>query len=205
MSRSWRLAALLLPAFGLAGLWAKSDHTYRQGTEWEVPIAGYDPRDYLRGHYVDFTYDWSALAGAAEPTGFLCLAGTAPRLTRAEWRADAAALADCAHPVMADPYSVYGRASLDRGRLYIGQDRAAALERQLRDRDLRALVTIRQREDGSFTPVTIRLRPLTPAERAARDAQDGRDAERPEPAVVEGDATGSSPPPPPAAPSDPAG
>jgi hypothetical protein len=31
-------------------------------------------------------------------------------------------------------------------------------------------VTIRQREDGSFTPVSIRFRPLTPAEIAERDA-----------------------------------
>ena len=37
-------------------------------------------------------------------------------------------------------------------------------------RDQRGIVTIRQREDGSFTPVAIRFRALTPAEIAERDA-----------------------------------
>jgi hypothetical protein len=40
-----RLAAILLPLAGLGGLWVMSDRTYQQGTEWEVPIDGFDPRD----------------------------------------------------------------------------------------------------------------------------------------------------------------
>ena len=54
MTRAARLIAAILPVAGLAGLWAISANTYRQGTEWEVPIQGYDPRDLLRGHYVEF-------------------------------------------------------------------------------------------------------------------------------------------------------
>jgi hypothetical protein len=74
--------------------------------------------------------------------------------------------------VRGDAATVYGANALTVGRLYIGQDRAAALEEQLRNRDQRGIVTIRQREDGSFTPISIRFRPLTAAEIAERDAQD---------------------------------
>ena len=51
MNRLVRLAALALPLAGLAGLWFLSDRTFQQGTEWEVPIDGFDPRDFLRRFY----------------------------------------------------------------------------------------------------------------------------------------------------------
>lgn len=174
MSRAARLLAAILPLAGLSGLWAMSIHTYNQGTEWEVPIAGYDPRDILRGHYVEFSYDWpgieSPLFGGPQS---LCLEGTAPRIDRVTLRAEGE---PCAHPLAAAPGGVYGASALTRGRLYLGQDRAEAMQQQLRSRDQRGIVTIRQRADGSFTPIAIRFRPLTPSERAARDA--------PPPAVI---------------------
>ncbi len=168
MSRTARLAALVAPVLGLAALWAQSERTWHQGTEWEVPIQGYDPRDYLRGHYVEFGYDWPGLRGADLFGGqALCLEGMPPRLDRARLlQSDEA----CDHPLRADETGVYGISALARGRLYVGQDRADALEEELRGRDQRGIVTIRQREDGSFTPVGIRFRPLTPAEIAERDA-----------------------------------
>ncbi len=42
MNRLVRLAAVVAPVLGLAALWATSHQTYQQGTEWEVPIQGYD-------------------------------------------------------------------------------------------------------------------------------------------------------------------
>ena len=170
MNRLARLGAVVLPLVGLAALWGLSDHTYRQGTEWEVPIQGYDPRDYLRGHYVEFSYDWpgeEALSDIASDA--LCLEGEAPNIAQVQWLQAGQA---CDHPVRGDASTVYGANALMVGRLYIGQDRAAALEEQLRNRDQRGIVTIRQREDGSFTPVSIRFRPLTAEEIADRDAQE---------------------------------
>ena len=183
MNRLARLAVLALPLAGLAGLWFQSDRTYRSGTEWEVPIMGYDPRDMLRGHYVEFTYDWP-LEGDADESGlmFLCLSGDAPRLARATPAASAAELAACPHPLRAEADHVYGMTSLERGRLYLDQYKAALVDAQLRDPDQRAIVTIRQREDGSFTPVAIRFRPLTPEERAERDVPED---ERPVPAIMD--------------------
>lgn len=178
-----RLAAAVLPLAGLALVWVQSDRTYNSGTEWDVPIQGYDPRDYLRGHYIEFSYDWNGI-GASAGNGFetICLEGEAPRIARAVVQETGAA---CAHPLRAAQSGVYQGEGLSRGRLYIGQSRAAQLEEQLRNRDQRGIVTIRQREDGSFTPVAIRFRPLTPAEIAERDAQDeGAEGMRPPPPIM---------------------
>lgn len=170
MNRLIRLAAVVVPLLGLGALWAQSDRTYYQGTEWEVPIQGYDPRDYLRGHYVEFSYDWPGFDAREldQRPAALCLAGKPPRLDAVTAASDAAA---CPHPITTDGNGVYGISALMAGRLYIGQDRAAQLEEQLRRGDQRGIVTIRHREDGSFTPIAIRFRPLTSAEIAARDAQ----------------------------------
>jgi hypothetical protein len=168
MIRPARLAAVVAPVLGLAALWLQSDRTYHTGTEWEVPIMGYDPRDYLRGHYVEFTYDWPGNEERGDVVyGALCLEGEAPVVAHVVWLKDGQ---KCDHPVRADASGVYQRDALWRGRLYIGQARAAQLEEQLQNRDQRGIVTIRQREDGSFTPVSIRFRPLTPIEIAERDA-----------------------------------
>ncbi|WP_066529123.1 GDYXXLXY domain-containing protein [Erythrobacter sp. CCH5-A1] len=166
MTRAARLAAAALPLLGLGALWAQSDRTYHKGTDWEVPAAGYDPRDYLRGHYVVFTYDWP-LDKPMSDIGrqSICLEGEAPdiRLARVLAKGEA-----CDHPLREDAHR-----RLTDGRLYIGQARAAQIEEELRNRDQRGIVTIRQREDGSFTPISIRFRPLTPAEIAERDAPEG--------------------------------
>ncbi|UYV16451.1 GDYXXLXY domain-containing protein [Porphyrobacter sp. ULC335] len=182
MIRAARLAAAVLPLVGLAALWAQSDRTYHTGTEWEVPIEGYDPRDYLRGHYVEFSYDWPGIDEQRDNDfAALCLEGQAPRITRV---ADVEAGTVCANPLRAEGEHVYRWDALTRGRLYIGQDRAAKLEKELRNRDQRGIVTIRQREDGSFTPISIRFRPLTPEEVAERDAQDAETEQRFDPPAI---------------------
>ena len=183
MIRAARLVAVALPLAGLAMLWGMSDRTYHTGTEWEVPIQGYDPRDYLRGHYVAFTYDWPGVDELRDtPPTTLCLEGAAPVIAGVT---PAGADAVCAHPLRAERSAMRGWDALWRGRLFIGQDRAAALEEQLRNRDQRGIVTIRQREDGSFTPIAIRFRPLTPAEIAERDAESERAEDtRPPPAIM---------------------
>lgn len=180
MMRYARLAAAVLPLLGLGALWLQSDRTYHTGTEWEVPIMGYDPRDYLRGHYVEFSYEWTWIGSSNVNRigdGF-CLIGQAPRLDGVTELKPSEA---CAHPLRADGSTVYGRDGLMHGRLYLGQERAVQLQDQLRNRDQRGIVTIRQREDGSFTPVSIRFRPLTPQEIAERDAQEAESLRPPPP------------------------
>lgn len=181
MKRIFQLAAFALPVIGLGALWGMSEYESRQGTFWEVPVAGYDPRDLLRGHYVEFTYDWAGLEEGLERgladrghPNRICISQGADGLTKA--RRVEGEFGDCAYPAEADASSVYGGRSLMRGRLYVGQDRAQELERTMRDRDMRAIVKIRLGENRRITPLDITLRPLTEAERAARDADDAGDA-----------------------------
>lgn len=58
---------------------------------------------------------------------------------------------------------------LTTGRVYIAQTRSEELTRKLGDPDLRGFVVLRQREDGTITPRELRFRPLTEAERQARE------------------------------------
>ncbi len=168
MKRWINLAVVALPLVGLTGLWFQSDYASRQGTDWEVPIQGYDPRDLLRGHYIQFTYDWPGQDNLnLRHTTAFCLVGAAPVVERIEPLESGR---HCANPIERDTSDVYGRSGLQRGRLYVPQTRAAELEYKLRDRDQRGIVTIRVRKDGSFRPLSIRFRNLT-AEEAAERAQ----------------------------------
>ena len=189
MGRGLHLLVVILPVLGLAGLWGWSDHLSRQGTDWEVEIQGYDPRDLLRGHYVQFSYDWpeppseeqgddGELRRFEPGPRLLCLYGDAPVLERAE-RIEEDGFAACEHPARANPASVYGFNSLERGRFYVSQDRATEIENEMRDRDQRGIVRIRQRDDGTITPIAIRFRPLTEAEIAERDGDDEEGSEVP--------------------------
>ncbi len=176
MIRAARLAAFALPLAGLAALWGWSDTLSRQGTDWLVPVAGYDPRDLLRGHYVQFSYDWPGLENEAfEGPAELCLHGTAPRLERVTLPAPGTPCAHLARAADADSGYPMG---LGMGRVYIAQTRSAELTRKLTDPDLRGFVVLRQREDGTVTPRELRFRPLTEAERQAREVErQAREAE----------------------------
>ncbi|MFA7441544.1 MAG: GDYXXLXY domain-containing protein [Sphingomonadaceae bacterium] len=58
MKRSWLLAALALPIVGLLAGIAVNQAQVRDADTWRLPIEGYDPRDLLRGHYINFRYAW---------------------------------------------------------------------------------------------------------------------------------------------------
>ena len=183
MKRLAILLALVLPVAGLAALWAWTDSWTREGTDWEVPVAGYDPRDLLRGHYIEFNYDWP-IEDVDEADRFwieaLCIEGDPPVVSRARIVED---VSGCAHFAKADPGSVYGMGGLNRGRLYVPQTRASELEDKLRDPDLRGIVTVRQRVDGRILPQSIRFVELTQEEREERDRAIEQPAEDVPPAV----------------------
>ena len=171
MMRAARLAAFALPLAGLAALWGWSDNLSRQGTDWLVPVAGYDPRDLLRGHYVQFSYDWPGLGDMAfeeRAPSELCLHGAAPRLERVTRPASGEGCEHLARAVDADSYFPSG---LSFGRVYIAQTRSEELTRNLGNPDLRGFVVLRVREDGTITPRALSFRPLTAAERQAREAE----------------------------------
>lgn len=50
--------ALLLPIAVLGVLIGRAELVVQTGTEWAVRIRGYDPRDLLRGQYLQYNIDW---------------------------------------------------------------------------------------------------------------------------------------------------
>ncbi|MGQ0445299.1 MAG: GDYXXLXY domain-containing protein [Beijerinckiaceae bacterium] len=74
-----KLAALvlLLPLLVLGGIVAKNERDIASAKTWRVKITGYDPRDLLYGHYLNFRFDWGTTltrgSCAAEQSCCLCL------------------------------------------------------------------------------------------------------------------------------------
>ena len=69
MKRSLLAAVLALPIIGLGVSITAREAALRSATEWRIPVTGYDPRDPIRGRYIQFGYAWR-------------LAGNAPALCR---------------------------------------------------------------------------------------------------------------------------
>lgn len=157
---------LLLPLAALAASWTVTHRQAQQGQDWLVPIEGYDPRDLLRGHYVQYRYDWpmqqqakSAVSPATADA--LCLIGSAPHI-HAVWplppQVDPTAARDCAiilRGALGTRREVQG---LDRGIFYASQSQAIILSRKLADPALQGLVRIRVRPDGMLHPVALEFR-----------------------------------------------
>lgn len=171
MNRSaLRVLSLTLPLLGLAATWGFTHVRAQQGIEWDVPIAGYDPRDLLRGHYVVYTYDWP-LAEDAERLAYareLCLHGSAPVIDRVTFDA----MHDCANPVRAYAYSDDPGGGITAGRLYVSQAEGVRLQDQLADAELQGIVHIRLRDDGHITPLRISFRPRPPETGSAEEASE---------------------------------
>lgn len=179
------LAAIALPLVGLAGMWASTERWSRQGTDWLVPVEGYDPRDLLRGHYVQFRYAWpgAEVPATGEPFGAQqnaypfggCLEGTAPRLERVRKLASEAEREACAAYLAPEETGMFGGPDLPRdGRLYIPQTAGPALEKRLRDTDTAATIRVRLRSDGAVTPLELTFSPRPPV--PDRDSPAGPEA-----------------------------
>lgn len=56
----WPKLAVLVPILGLVALIARAELLLRAGQAFRVAITGYDPRDLLHGHYLQYAYafDW---------------------------------------------------------------------------------------------------------------------------------------------------
>jgi uncharacterized membrane-anchored protein len=54
----WILFALVLPLIVLILMITRAELNKNQGTEWDIAITGYDPRDILRGHYLIYNVDY---------------------------------------------------------------------------------------------------------------------------------------------------
>lgn len=171
------LIALALPLIVLAGTWWATARTAQQGQAWLIPITGYDPRDLLRGHFVQYRYDWPM--GARSPAqqeqdltpfsvGYarqLCIEGIAPNIRQVrtlpygQGPANPRDLTGCAIVARATLGTRREVQGLDTGILFVSQARAITLSRQLADPRLRSFVRVKIRPDGVIRPIDLEFRP----------------------------------------------
>lgn len=169
-------AALLLPLAILAYAWASTYRMAQQGQEWLIPIEGYDPRDLLRGHFVQYRYAWpidrpapdrrSDAAPEFDPAyaSALCIEGVAPYISRVREAALSSGDADrpstgCAIIVRATLGARREVRGLGSGIFFASQAKAIALSRKLADPGQQGLVRVRIRADGVMRPVDLEFRP----------------------------------------------
>jgi uncharacterized membrane-anchored protein len=82
VKRQWALLALALPILVFVLAIVRAERHISEGEVFRFSIAGYDPRDLLRGHYLQFSvaYDWQEDRGVCEVGSgddcCLCLMGT---------------------------------------------------------------------------------------------------------------------------------
>lgn len=60
-NKLFKIIVLALPIVAMGFLIGLHSQNRETGKEWRIPVAGYDPRDLLRGHYLTFRYDWNWL------------------------------------------------------------------------------------------------------------------------------------------------
>jgi uncharacterized membrane-anchored protein len=81
-ARALVIAAVVLPVLGIAIGIARSELHYARSQEWRLPVAGYDPRDLLRGHYLQYRLALpTTLPGYCpdeDPSCCLCLTRSEP-------------------------------------------------------------------------------------------------------------------------------
>jgi hypothetical protein len=167
-------AALALPLVGLGYTWLSADQLSRQGTDWQVPVRGYDPHDILRGHYVQFNYEWPGLEDRVRedfaPILGLCIEGSGGVVSKA--RKVDPDKADCANLARSASQRKWGMSTLEMGRLYASEEEALRLQTALADGKQQGILTFRLRPDGHVTPLRITFRPRTAAElKAIEDAE----------------------------------
>lgn len=67
----WRELAVVLPMLGLVVMVARAELLLRSGASFRIGIEGYDPRDLLHGHYLQyrFRFAWQGESSCGQLTG----------------------------------------------------------------------------------------------------------------------------------------
>lgn len=134
--RARRIAVLALPVLGLALFVLRSELVVTRGRVYELTVEGYDPRDLLRGHYLQYRIRWN-LAGPACTDARCCLCvhpDASPVDPRVSARA-CDAVRDCQSFIRGD-----GLEHLQK--FFVPQERAASLERAVQGRRASVLVAV---------------------------------------------------------------
>jgi len=169
---------LTLPVLALAALVGEQEQLRARATILNVPLRGYDPRDLLRGRYINgqLDLDWERepdAAGSDGPVeGAVCvLAGDAPkpRVRFLEgWAKDDSLDPGCRIAIAGRGWkgrsgapARFAPTALDDGdggmKLFVPEARARELEETIRDRPGALSVDLAVRPDGSAAVSALRV------------------------------------------------
>jgi GDYXXLXY protein len=150
-------AALALPLIGLTGATAMAWLQVRDGREWELPVRGFDPRDLLRGHYIEFQYDVVSGPECASDVSCCLHMFTAGNQTIGRLAFCSNAPAGSQARVVAQHDGLRLSGDVATGRMFIDERYAAALDTRLRAEKPNASVRFHISPSGKLTPLEILL------------------------------------------------
>lgn len=162
--RSLSPFTVLLPLLGFLGMIGYAEFKLRSAVEVELPIEGFDPRDPIRGHYLQFRFK-NVLA----PTWIPSLTSDSPDPI---WSAEYACIRPIAgqlHELVLshdapDPRCTQDfplRFVQDVHRYYIQQDSGPELEQALREQRVTLRVALHPNQEPLFTQLLVDSRPWT--------------------------------------------
>jgi uncharacterized membrane-anchored protein len=146
------LGAVVLPLLVIVGGIVRAEVELAKGTPWVFDVAGYDPRDLLRGRYLQFRLDLheeepnDACDSAAGQDCCYCLSRTEPDAPpRAEATQCTIAVRDCDGALKIAEVQKLRR-------YYVPEARASELEAKLREAEGRDAARLRLRIDREGNP-----------------------------------------------------
>ena len=137
--------ALLLPLVALVLLIVRAELVLKQGKRWTVAIGGYDPRDLIRGHYLQYRVRWKKDPNSTEACTdrdgdcYLCLrrlpgdTGSRPE-PLVQW-VRGSDKQDCD-----SAFSVAAEENLHK--YFIPEDKGAVLERAIREKEASLVLAV---------------------------------------------------------------
>ncbi|CAN5295853.1 hypothetical protein BH10PSE6_BH10PSE6_36310 [soil metagenome] len=171
-------ATLALPVLALAALIGLQEREFHGAIVVNVPIRGYDPRDLLRGHYIQGQFDWDWEGEPAAPDSHTGIDGAVCVLTAdapkprlrflAGWKTGDRREDGCRAIIAGRGWAKQGPiaarfapTNLDAGggqvKLFVPEDRAADLETLLLERPGALTVDLAVRPDGSAAIKALRV------------------------------------------------
>jgi hypothetical protein len=172
------IAALALPVLALAALVGEQEYLLTRSTLLNVPIRGYDPRDLLKGRYINgqLDFDWQRRPDTADASvpvdGAVCVLasdGPKPRVRFLDgWTRGDPVDAECRMVIAGrgwkggpDVPARFAPTALDNGRggmkLFVPETRAGDLEKLMIDRPGALSVDLAVRGDGGASIAALRV------------------------------------------------
>ncbi len=133
-SKKLLIVALIIPILVLLGIVVKTEYQYRTGTEVELPIQGYDPRDLLSGYYITYTVDYGVEVCAdkyQEYEAYICLNPKQFSLTKPK---------NC--NLFVQGMCKYGRFVAGVERFYASEFNAQQLDRTIRQQPMSIVLSV---------------------------------------------------------------